>query len=228
MMSQLRTAHSQEQAELCRSREEKTILLKEIHHRVRNNMQVVSSLIRLQSVSIEGDQESLKVLQECQNRIRSMALVHEALYRANDFRRLNLHDYIQRLGKGLLRSYNPGAGRIKIEVDAKNVALDMDTGIACGLILNELITNSIKYAFPDGREGKIMVNCSIVNGKAFLTVSDDGIGLPDGLDLNNRKTLGMRLVKTLVSQLKGDLEIENHNGTSFKIGFPAKRQDVPI
>lgn len=224
MMSQLRTIHSEEKAELSRSLEEKNILLKEIHHRVRNNMQVISSLIRLQSANMEDDNKALKVFQECQNRIRSMALVHEALYRTNDFRRLNLDDYIKRLGNDLLRSYNLDPEKIKMEVDAIDVALDMDTGIACGLILNELITNSIKHAFPDDRNGKIKVNFFVVDKKAYLTVSDEGIGLPEGLDVDNCKTLGMRLVKTLINQLDGELEVENQHGTSFKIEFPAIKE----
>jgi two-component sensor histidine kinase len=226
MISQLKKIHLEEKAELSRSLEEKNILLKEIHHRVRNNMQVISSLLRLQSAYIEDDNKSLKVFQECQNRIRSMALVHEALYRTNDFTTLNLNEYIKRLGNELLRSYNLNPEKIKmdVDVDVKAVALDMDTGIACGLILNELMTNSIKYAFPGGRNGKIKVNFSIVDKKANLTVSDNGIGLPKGFEVNNCKTLGMRLVKTLVDQLEGELEIKNHYGTSFKIEFPAIKE----
>jgi two-component sensor histidine kinase len=139
---------------------------------------------------------------------------------------LNLNEYIKRLGNELLRSYNLNPEKIKmdVDVDVKAVALDMDTGIACGLILNELMTNSIKYAFPGGRNGKIKVNFSIVDKKANLTVSDNGIGLPKGFEVNNCKTLGMRLVKTLVDQLEGELEIKNHYGTSFKIEFPAIKE----
>ncbi|HEX3036037.1 MAG TPA: sensor histidine kinase, partial [Thermodesulfobacteriota bacterium] len=141
---------NQRTAELSKSLEEKEVLLKEIHHRVKNNMQMISSLIRLQSAKLE-DEKSVKVFQECQNRIKSMALVHEALYRSNDFTTLNLSDYIKSLGNELRRSYNLNPERIEMDVDIKDVVLDMDTGITCGLILNELITNSIKHAFPDER-----------------------------------------------------------------------------
>lgn len=209
----------QRTVELSKSLEEKEALLKEIHHRVKNNMQVVSSLIRLQSAKLE-DKEAAKVLEECQNRIKSMALVHEALYRSNDFTTLNLSDYINSLGNELLRSYNLNPEKIKMDVDIKDVILDMDTAIACGLILNELITNSIKYAFSDRRDGRIKVNLSVSDNRAKLFVSDDGIGLPKDFDTNSSKTLGMRLVKMLAAQLEGRLKINNGCGTSFEIEFP--------
>ena len=196
---------------------EKEVLLKEIHHRVKNNLQVISSLLNVQSKYVH-DQETLRMLQDSRHRVRSMALVHERLYQAEDLARIDFAKYIRSLASYLIRSY--GAGNlIKLAVDLGNVSLSVDTAIPCGLILNELISNSFKHAFPDQRPGQINVSFRERDGNLVLTVRDNGIGMPAGLDFRNTESLGLQLVNTLVHQLEGSIELESSDGTAFKITF---------
>ncbi|MEX0686803.1 MAG: MEDS domain-containing protein [Balneolales bacterium] len=207
-------------SELSKSIDEKEILLKEIHHRVKNNLQIITSLLRLQSKNITDD----KILKECQNRIQSMALVHEALYKSDNLASLNLNTYINALGKELFTSYNLNPQQVTMEVNVNDVPLDLDKSISCGLILNELITNSIKYAFSDNREGLIKIDFDAVGDRGRLSVSDNGVGLANGLDIDNYTTLGMRLIKTFTAQLDGKLEIRNGQGLTFDIDFPLEQE----
>ena len=195
---------------------EKEVLLKEIHHRVKNNLQIISSLLSLQSVNLS--RENSIVFRESQDRIKSMALIHEKLYQAHDLSRVDFGDYVRSLTAYLARSYVTRPG-IEIFNDITGIYLDVDQAIPCGLIINELVSNSLKYAFRDGRHGEIRITLSHDDRKYTLTVSDNGMGLPRGLDFRNTPSLGLQLVNTLVGQLEGTVEHDSTGGTRFKITF---------
>jgi PAS domain S-box-containing protein len=201
------------------SLQEKEVLLKEIHHRVKNNLQVVSNLLDLQSEHITDDRMR-SFFQESQDRIRSMALIHEKLYQKRDYRCIDFGDYLDTLSRHLLYCYEKEPGLISLTVEADTVTVGIDEAIPFGLIVNELLSNSLKYAFPPGRKGSITIRChSHDDGRISLTVADDGVGLPPGLDFRNTETLGLQLVTLLVRQLRGILEMENDGGASFGITF---------
>ena len=214
------TDHISAEERALASLKEKEILLKEVHHRVKNNLQIISSLLSLQSVAL-GDKEAASAFINSQHRIRSMALIHEMLYQSEDFSRISLSSYIQKLAYNLLRSYNVDTSKIRLNIEADQAFLDIEHAIPCGLILNELMTNSIKYAFVNKQEGNISIKLqkNVVTGKYVLTIGDDGDGLPAGIDLGNLKTLGMELVATLVGQLDGTIELDREAGTTFRITF---------
>ena len=208
------------------SLKEKEMLLQEIHHRVKNNLQVISSLLNLQAGYIEGE-GTREIFRDSQNRVRSMALVHEKLYRSADLARVDLAEYIKNLATFLFGSYQASAGRIGLEIEAADVYLGIDAAVPCGLMLNELISNTLKHAFPHGRSGLVRVELQRDEAaqEVTLIVADDGVGLPPDFDIFQTDSLGMQLVDTLVEQLDGILEIESQNGTQFKITFPLKEQD---
>ena len=198
---------------------EKEVLLREIHHRVKNNLQIISSLLNLQSRHVE-DEPALDMFQESRNRVRSMALVHEKLYRSNDLAEVDFCEYIQSLGRHLFISYGINSTEIDLNVDVKDVFLDINTSIPCGLIINELVSNSLKHAFSGRARGKIHVAMRPENnGKFKMVIRDDGVGLPKNLEVTQTKSLGLQLVTMLVEQLQGTLSIENKKGTSFEIVF---------
>ena len=198
---------------------EKEVLLREIHHRVKNNMQIISSLLNLQSHSIK-DEDALQIFKISQNRIRSMALIHETLYRSDNLAGIDFSDYVKRITSHLLRLYKDDASEITVSSDVKDVFLDINRAIPCGLILNELISNSLKHAFPGKKKGEIKIYMhSGLKGKYTLIVSDTGIGYPEELDIFKTKTLGMKLVSDLVNQLDGALSLIREKGTSFRIEF---------
>lgn len=199
------------------SLQEKEVLLKEIHHRVKNNLQIISSLLSLQSETI-GSKDPAQTFRESQDRIRSMALIHEKLYQARDISRVDFAEYVRSLTAYLSRSYMTCPG-VKIIVDIDRVALDIDKAIPCGLIINELVSNSLKYAFRDRLAGEIRVSLSQSDGVYTLVVSDDGAGMPPGLDFRNTTSLGLQLVNTLVNQLEGTIKLDVTRGTRFKITF---------
>jgi PAS domain S-box-containing protein len=202
------------------SLEEKEMLLKEVHHRVKNNMQVISSLLNLESMHIK-DKEALEMFKESQNRVRSMALIHEKLYRSKDLTSVDIGGYIQDLTTSLARSYGARAATIKLNIDVRDIFLDITASIPCGLIINELVSNSLKHAFPDGREGAITIAMQRTNGdKIELIVSDNGIGFPEDMDFRKTKSLGMQVVITLVKQLGGAIELVRNTGTAFRVRFP--------
>jgi two-component sensor histidine kinase len=201
------------------SLKEKEALLQEIHHRVKNNLQVISSLLHLQS-SQTADKQILGILRESESRVRSMALVHEALYRSPDLARVDFAEYIDHLTTDLFRSYGVNAQDITLKIDVQDVALDIDTAIPCGLIINELVSNALKHAFPDGRKGEVRVDFQADGGdRLVLAVSDDGVGLLEDTDLQLTGTLGLQLVSTLTRQLGGDVELDGSSGTAVRIGF---------
>ncbi len=204
------------QEALSASLQEKEVLLKEIHHRVKNNLQIISSLLSLQTANHDSDPTA--ALRESQDRIRSMALIHEKLYRSVDVARVDFRDYAEGLTAGLQRSYFPGPG-VHVFVDVEDILLDIDLAIPCGLIVNELVSNSLKYAFQDGRKGEIRVGLARDGRNYILTVSDNGPGLPPDVDFRNTPSLGLQLVNMLASQLEGTVELDCSRGTRFKITF---------
>jgi two-component sensor histidine kinase len=200
---------------------EKEALLKEIHHRVKNNLQVVSSLLGLQSRSVT-DPEMRKMFRESQNRIHSMALLHECLYQSENLSQVNFPDYIRELAAHLFHSYGIAPERIHLRTNLDRLALNLDAAVPCGLIVNELVSNSLKYAFPDGREGEIRIELrELKNGVTQLIVADDGVGLRSDLDWTTTKSLGLRLVRTLAQQLGAKVEVTSHAGTEVQVTFAA-------
>jgi two-component sensor histidine kinase len=200
--------------------QEKEVLLKEIHHRVKNNLQIISSLLDLQSDYIE-DEQTRQLFQESRNRVKSMALIHERLYRAQDLAKVDFAEYIQSLARDVFRSYRTHATGIALRVNVEDVFLGVDTAIPCGLMINELVSNALKYAFPDGRGGEICVELFSDNGQFTLAVRDNGVGFPKDLDFRNTESLGLKLVVTLVKQLKGTIALHRDGGTAFEIKFAA-------
>lgn len=200
------------------SLKEKEVLLKEVHHRVKNNLQVISSILNLQSSYVK-DQNTLNLLKECQNRIKSMAFIHESLYQNKDFSNINFSEYLVMLAKNLLHSYGMLENRIRLVLDVEKVALNLDLSIPCGLIVNEIISNALKYAFPGEREGVISIELKLKGDKLYLVIGDNGVGLPPELDFRNTESLGLQLVVTLVEQLNGEIDVDLSNGTKFLINF---------
>ncbi len=199
---------------------EKEVLLKEIHHRVKNNLQVVSSLLSLQAHAAQ-DATSPEVLRESQNRIKSMALIHEELYQSQDLGRVDFGEYVRHLTTHLFRAYQVNPGLIALHVSvSKDVKLGIDTAIPCGLIVNELVSNAFKHAFAGGRSGEVKVELERNGGRQLiLRVSDNGAGFPAGVDFRNTESLGLQLVTTLVDQLDGTIELDQEGGARFKITF---------
>jgi len=200
------------------SLEEKEMLLKEIHHRVKNNLMIISSLLNLQSSYIK-DKASQDVFKESQNRAQSMALIHEKLYQSTDLKSIDFGEYISTLATKLFHTYNADPRLIKLKINAENILLDINTAIPLGLIVNELITNSLKYAFPDKKPGKINVDFHPTDHHYEFTVKDNGIGFPKDIDFQKTDSLGMLIVNSLTDQIDGDIELDRNNGTEFKITF---------
>jgi two-component sensor histidine kinase len=205
--------------DLQQSLEEKTVLLKEVHHRVKNNLQVVSSLLHMEE-SQGVDKTKVNVLQEAQNRLRSMALIHETLYRSQNFARIDYNTYIESLCVHITRSFGTGTSKARLERRMQSVKFVLDQAVPCGLIINELISNAMKHGFPDERPGRILLELKLEGQQVRLRVADDGIGLPPGLDMQKSPTLGMRLVWMLSRQLHGSVQIEAGPGTSILVTFP--------
>lgn len=203
---------------LNKSLKEKDILLKEIHHRVKNNLQIVSSLLSLQSQHIK-EPDSVEVFKESQSRIISMALIHEKLYQTGDLTQINLSEYANELVNDLFRSYSVNTSRVKFKIESNDFPVDINTAIPCGLIINELITNSIKHAFPDDRNGEIKMEIRCHGENCRIKIGDNGVGLPENLDINDVNTLGLKLVTNLTRQLDGTIELDRDDGTSFTIKF---------
>ena len=212
--------------QLAASLREKVVLLKEIHHRVKNNLQVISSLLNLQSHNT-GDAEALAGFRESRTRIESMALIHEKLYESDDLARLDLGEYLEALADNVFDSYETNHQRVGLTVAVEAVQLDVDRAIQCGLIANELVSNSLKHAFPEGRSGGIAISLQgDDDGHAVLTVRDDGVGLPPGLDPERLDSLGLQLVCDLATQLEGQVAWRSEGGAVFEVRFPLKRLEV--
>jgi len=208
------------------SLQEKEVLLKEIHHRVKNNMQIISSLLNLQ-IRHSADGKITTVLRHSQNRIRTMALIHEKLYESKDLTHVDCEEYVKDLSKQLMLSYGISRSRIKLNINIKNIYFDVNTAIPCALIINELLSNALKYAFPrlaiipkTHRQHQIDVILRKSKKNLYtLIIKDNGVGIPQHITLNNLKTLGLQLVKTLVEQLNGTIKLERKGGTKFTIIF---------
>lgn len=203
--------------EIVASLKEKEVLLKEIHHRVKNNLQIISSILNLQS-SFVSDEKTLEILQESRNRIRSMAIIHENLYRTEDFSSINFADYLYNLVTNLIASYRI-QHEIHLDTDIEEIDLVLDQAIPCGLLVNELITNSLKYAWKKNQEGTIFIKLKEENSRIFLGIADDGVGLPSRFEDMSSDTLGLQLVITLVEQLDGELLVNSDKGTEYLINF---------
>ncbi len=201
------------------SLKEKDVLLKEIHHRVKNNLQIIISLLNLQSGYIK-DEQSLKAVKDGQNRVRSMALVHEKFYQAEELTEINFAEYVEKLCQFLFQSYADKVDQIKFRVIAGNVTLDMDTAMPCGLLINEIVSNSLKYAFPDNREGEITIELiNLPENMVEMSISDNGVGMSEGFDIEKAESLGLQLINALTSQIEGILEVSTTSGTHYTIKF---------
>ncbi|MCC5639846.1 PAS domain S-box protein [Nostoc sp. CHAB 5844] len=199
---------------------EKEILLQEVHHRVKNNLQIVSSLLQLQSQTLK-EPEVIRVFRESQNRIDSISLIHKNLYTAPNIGQLDVVEYIESLATSILISYQLVPKTISLKTNIAAVSLNVDQAIACGLIINELISNSLKHAFPNTQQGTITITLQSVDEYIEMSVQDNGIGIPNDLDWNNTNSLGLSLVYDLVTeQLEGSITLERHHGTAFTIQFP--------
>lgn len=214
------TKQKQAEEQIKTSLQEKEALLKEIHHRVKNNLQIISSLIYLQAQGIE-DFRVQQIFEDSQSRISSMALVHDSLYRSQDLARINLSEYIQTLSTSLFHTYRIQADSVQLKVDVQEeVFVSLEKAIPCGLILNELITNALKHGFTDGRKGEITVKLEVTSESVIhLVVENDGSGLPATFELPTMRSMGLRLVHALVSQLQGQLEVDKTVKTRFKVTF---------
>lgn len=198
---------------------EKDVLLKEIHHRVKNNLQIISSLLNMQARKIT-DEKSRAIFLDSQNRVKSMALIHESLYQSTDLSQIDFDDYLRKLASHILRSYNLEADRIQLTFSGANLSMSVDAAVPCGLIINELISNSLKYAFPEQRKGEIRIALRLTPQGYSLTCADNGVGLPPDFDITQTTSLGLKIVRTLTDQLNGELRIHTTNGTTFEILFP--------
>ncbi|KAM3111737.1 PAS domain S-box protein [Phormidesmis sp. 146-33] len=206
------------------SLQEKEVMLKEIHHRVKNNLQVISSLLKLQAGYIKDDR-ILEVFKESQNRVRAMALIHEKLYQSEDLAKTDFAEYIRSLVNDLFRSYSISSRAVSLNLTVEDVRLSIDTAIPCGLIINELVSNSLKYAFSTEKFGQISIALSAeTNDRYLLVVQDDGSGLPSDIDFRKTKSLGLQLVCNLTRQLQGTLDLDRENGSTFKINFTDQKQ----
>ncbi|MCU0552142.1 MAG: PAS domain S-box protein [Leptolyngbya sp. Prado105] len=210
------------------SLQEKEVMLKEIHHRVKNNLQVVSSLLKLQAGYIQ-DKRIVEVFKESQNRVGAMALIHEKLYQSEDLAKTNFSEYIQSLVTALFRSYSANSRAIRLRLDIQDVKLTIDTAIPCGLIINELVSNSMKYAFPTGEPGEIYISLQAQETESHesphyqLTVGDSGRGFPSDLDFRNTQSLGLQLVCSLIRQLRGQIDLTGKSGVQFTMCFTEQK-----
>lgn len=222
LAQQIKIREEQERA-LQASLREKDLLLREIHHRVKNNLQVVSSLINLQAGK-GGRHTSRTGLKESQDRIRSMALIHEKLYRSRDLSRIDFSEYLRGLTSHLVQSYGLQPGKVRTELDLERSRLDINTAIPCGLLVNEIISNAFKHAFPGKRKGIVRVGFHRLGSSRFeLMVADNGVGLPRALDIRKTRSLGMQIILMLVEQLDAALDVGRKGGAEFKIRFQELR-----
>jgi len=216
--------HDRKQTEmaLVQSLKEKEVLLREIHHRVKNNMQVVNSLLSLQMSNMKSD-EVKEAIQDSQSRIKSMALVHEMLYGSDSISDINLEKYLAGLAGALAATYSIRSDQVRIEFDLEAISISIDQASHLGLIMNELIANALKHAFAGGRKGRLAIEARSSGPEIEIAVSDDGVGFPEGFDWRETDTLGLRVLRILTEgQLEGTIELESGNGTRFTIRFPAQ------
>lgn len=221
VISIIRDVTAQHKAEelIQSSLREKEALLREIHHRVKNNLQVTSSLLRLQASMID-DERVKEMFAETQSRIHSMALVHEKLYQSTNLAQIDFAEYTRALGELLFRSFAVDPEQIELRVEGAPIFLTIEIAVPCGLIVNEALSNALKHAFPGGRRGTILIRLEREAATASLTVSDDGIGLPQSLDVDTVESLGLKLMRGLVQQIDGSLRMDRTSGTLLRIVFP--------
>ena len=212
------TERKKVEEKLKKSLKEKEVLIKEIHHRVKNNLMIISSLLNLQSQYIK-DEEALDIFRESQNRARSMALIHERLYQSKDLKRIDFGDYIQTLSKDLYHSCVTDPQRVELKMHVENLMVDINTTVPLGLIVNELVTNSLKHGFIKDAEGEINIDFHKDGDEFVLVVEDTGVGFPDDIDFRNTPTLGLQLVNNLTTQIDGKIELNRDKGTKFIITF---------
>jgi len=213
------TQRKRAQAQLTASLKEKEVLLKEIHHRVKNNLQIISSLLNLQSHYIQ-DPKALEMFRESQDRLKSMALIHEMLYQSKEIAKIEFNEYVRNLLSMVYRSHSPTSKAIKLDVQVDPVFLSMDIAVPVSLILNEMVSNSLKHAFKDRNAGLVEIRFKKEeNGRFLLVVSDNGVGLPRDFSLENTPSLGLRLVKILTDQLGGNLTFRSEVGTELRVDF---------
>jgi len=199
---------------------EKEMLLKEIHHRVKNNLQIVSSLLYLQTKSLK-DKNIINIFLESQNRVKSIALIHEKLYQSTNLSRIDFERYLRVFIPHLFQTFGKTDGNVSYKIKASNIFLSTDTAIPCGLIVNEIVTNSLKYAFSNETNGEISIELIYHNNNnVTMIIKDDGSGIPENISFSNAKTLGLQIISILVKQLSGTVEINNQKGTTYKITFP--------
>ncbi|HKP58734.1 MAG TPA: PAS domain S-box protein [Polyangiales bacterium] len=207
------------QTSLAASLKEREVLLQEVHHRVKNNLQVISSLMNMQQRLLE-DTIAIRALDECRTRVEAIALIHEQLYQSRDYTNVPFDPYVRNLAHSVFRGASGALGRIKLTLDLEPIALAVDRAIPCGLMLNELLTNAVEHAFPDGRTGEVRIGLHVVDGTLELTVADDGVSIPEDKRSDFSSSLGLELVSILVEQIQGTLQTSYEAGTSFRIVFP--------
>ncbi|MDD1685878.1 histidine kinase dimerization/phosphoacceptor domain -containing protein [Methanoregula sp.] len=205
---------------------EKETLLKEVHHRVKNNLQIITSLLNMQ-IRKTTDTKTIEALKDSQNRVRSMALVHEHLYKGKDSAHIDLGNYIHSLGTVIFSSYEEGNRGVRFDLDIHDIYVDTNTAIPLGLISNELITNSLKYAFGEKKDGKLSITAAEDPAALTFVVADNGIGMAPEITLENQTTLGLQLVSTLTNQLNGTVAIDRTGGTKFTFRFPKPVEQKP-
>jgi two-component system, sensor histidine kinase PdtaS len=219
------SARKQAEEQLRASLDEKEVLLREIHHRVKNNLQVIASLLHVQSKKVE-DENARRLFSESQDRIRSMAFIHERLYQSEDLSQVNFSAYLDRLTEHLYRSHGVALRDVTCELDSEDAILSVDRAIPAGLIVNELVSNALEHAFPDERDGVITVAFSTSEDHGCLRISDNGVGVDDTDAMERDQTLGLRLVKGLVRQLRGDMDIDGTGGLTYTISFPLTDEEL--
>jgi two-component sensor histidine kinase len=203
------------------SLQQKEVLLREVHHRIKNNLQIISSLLDIQASYVQ-DPHIAGMFTDIQNRVVSMALIHETLYQSSDLGLVDFERYIRSLAEQIFRSYNTLADRIALQIHTDEVMLDTNQAIPCGLILNELLSNCLKHAFPSDRGGEVHIELrSDTRRRVTMIVRDTGIGFPAHMDSRQTETIGLQLVYTLTEQLGGTLDLESDAGTAIKLSFTA-------
>lgn len=211
------SVESQRRAE--EQKRQKEVLLQEIHHRVKNNLQVISSLLTLQKRQVDSP-ELQQILEECKGRVLTIALVHDKLHGSQNFTVIPMDEYVHSLVRAIASTFHDRSKEVSVQVETQPLGLDVERAVPCGLILHELLTNALKYAFPSHASGALQVAFKAAGqGRASLVVKDNGVGLPAHIDIKQPGTLGLELVATLAAQIKADLEVERHGGTAYRLTF---------
>lgn len=213
------TEQKMTEEKLRRSQKEKQVLIHELHHRVKNNMQIILSLLRLQLRKIE-DKKLIETMNKWQNRLKSIAFIHEKFYAVDDLAHIDFCSIIQRLALSLFNAFIVKEDRIKLSISVGSIDLTINTAVPLGLIINELISNALLHAFPDGRKGEINISFTEINKQSYcLTIKDNGIGLPEDINLKDPQTLGFQLINALIDQIEGSMEVIRIKGTAINIRF---------